>query len=258
MATKNVEVLHVWELGTTGLEDNMSASLFYYTSSSSRASASETVTIAEIGSTGAYAITYTPTSAAVYYIVVSESYTLLQIDWEDLVNDAPATATASNAYCTEANVASFAQMGDYTANTVPTETQVLNFMEMRAAEVYGRLARVLGSAAPGPTGYDTTIDSTTDKGRAILRTTRLANALGAAMDAVEAAGAGESPSRSERVGELNALYNAALDELAATAKSYLTYSQYARTHYDEGRVSRESISSSSTESGLTFDGSTKW
>jgi len=257
MPAKNAEILHVWDLGTTGLVANMTAVLERYPSGTSQVTASESVALAEVGATGAYTATYTPVLAQTYILAISESTTFQEARWEDIVSDVASAATANNAYCAEADVVAFAQMGDYTASTIPTEAQVLGFMEMRAGEIYNRLTKTMGSSAPGPTGYSTTIDTSTDPGLALSKVTKLANAIGAAMDAVEASGAGESPARSERVSELAAMYVAVMGSLADVARAYIGYGSFARNHFTEGRVTKESWTSR-TQAGLTVDDSTTW
>ena len=258
----NAQILHIWEIkdsggvAVTGLSGTMTATLMRFPTTTTSESATETVSIAEIGSTGFYTVTYTPTLAYTYKGRITESTLYLEYTFEDDVDDAPSTASATNAYCTEADVVSFAQMGDYTGSTTPTETQVLGFMQMRAAQVYGTLCRFLGSAAPGPSAYATTIDTSTDAGLALSLATRLTNALGAAMDAVEAAGAGEEPSQSTRVQELSATYDNAMASLRNLAHAYQGYGSRSSTHVSEGEMSRRSVTTG-TEA-FTFDESTSW
>lgn len=259
----NQEILHVWEIkdaggnAVTGLAGNMTATLTRFPTTSSSESATESVAIAEIGSTGFYAITYTPTKAYTYKCRITESSLYLEYSFEDDVDDAPSAASATNAYCTEADVVAFAQMGDYTTTTTPTEAQVLGFMQMRAAQVYSTLARYMGADTPGPSAYSTTIDTSTDAGLALSLATRLANALGAAMDAVEAAGAGEAPSQSTRVQELGTAFEGALSSLRWLALSYVGWANRSSTHISTGEMSTRTTSSTATEA-FVYDEETSW
>lgn len=258
MATINIEVLHIWDLGTTGLVGNMTATLERFPSGTSQVSATETVALAEIGSTGVYTATYTPENAQVYVLSISESTTFQETRYEDTVSDAPSTASANNAYCTEADVVAVVQFAsDFTASTVPTETQVLGFMEQRAGEIYAVLVRVMGSSAPGPSGYSTTIDTTTDTGLALSKVCKLANSLGAGADALQAGGAGETPGFSERITNLYEAYREVLGGIGNLARAYLGYGTVARNHYTEGRVSKATFTSR-TEPGFVVDDSTTW
>lgn len=259
MPAKGVEILHVWALGSanTGLAGNMSDTLIYYADDSTRAAASESVTIAEIGSSGDYAITYTPLLSGTYKLLVDESSLAIEYYWEDIVTDTPSAAVDSNSYCSEADVVAFVQMGDYTANTTPTETQVLTFMQMRAAEIYGWLREVMGSSATGPSAYDTSIDTSTDKGLALSRVCKLANAVGAAMDALEAAGSTEAPARTERVAELGQMYASLKPEVQASSRQYVGSGNIGSTHISIGEVSEESRDSVE-EQGFIFDADTSW
>jgi hypothetical protein len=145
-------------------------------------------------------------------------------------------ATTDKAYCTEAQVEALTQLGDYTASTTPTEAEVLEFTENRAAEVYAALYQYMGAATPGPSGYSVTIDTGTDVGLAMDFATRSANAYGAAIDALEAAGAGESPGRSERIVDMAALYQRSLESLRDVAIAYIGTANRSETHVSAGDV----------------------
>ena len=262
MGAKNVEHLHIWALGSgnTGLSGNMAATLYYYEDETSRAAASESVTIAEIGS-GDYAIYYTPLSAGTYKLKVTESSLSAETWFEDIVTDAPTTATSGDSYCAESDVVAFAQFAsDFSGSTTPTETQVLNFMQLRAAEIYGRLRRVMGSSATGPSNYATSISTSSDAGLALSRVCKMANAVGAAMDALEAAGANEAPAQSDRVAELGVLYASFFVDngpLETAARQYIGSGNLAATHISTGEVTEKSVSSVE-ETGLTFDMGTQF
>lgn len=145
-------------------------------------------------------------------------------------------ATTDKAYCTEAQVGAITGVADYDATTTPTEAEVLEFTENRAAEVYSRLYQFMGTQTPGPSGYAVSIDTSTDTGLALDFVTRQANAYGAAMDALEAAGASEIPNRSERVADLAALYQKSLDDLRGVAIAYIGTANRSETHVSAGEV----------------------
>lgn len=260
MGAKNTEHLHIWSLGSanTGLSGNMSDTLTYYEDADTSAAATESVSIAEIGSSGDYSITYTPESAGTYKLKVTESSLVLEAWFEDLVTDAPSSATSDDAYCSEADVVAFAQFAsDFTGTTTPTETQVLNFMLMRAAEIYSWLRSVMGDSAPGPTNYATSIDTSTDAGLALSRNCRLANAVAAAMDALEAAGAMDAPARSDRVAELGVMYASLRQTIEDAGRAYVGNRLRAGTVYSIGEVTQESRTSVEEE-GFTFTLGTKF
>lgn len=258
----NTEILHIWEIkdaagaAITGLQPTMTAALSRFPDSATRVAASETVTIAEIGTTGFYAITYTPTLAQTYKCRITESTQFLEYTFEDDVVDAPAAVTSADAYCTEADVVAWAQMGDYTTTTTPTEAQVLLFMQSRAAELYSILSRIMGSSTPGPSSFDVDLDETTDKGKGLGRLLRMANAIGAAMDAVEASGAGQGPARSERVSELGTMYSSLVRSLLDAARNYLGNATRSQTHISGGEMTRRTVTA--VAESLAFDESTKW
>ena len=168
-------------------------------------------------------------------------------------------------YCVEADVIAYAQTAsDYDATTTPTQVQVEAFIDRRAAEIYAWIRAVIGDAAPGPSGYATTIDNSTDAGLALEDLTTQANAIGAAIDALQAAGAGEGPSRSERVAELMALYygtegikGSLRESIEAAAGAYQGESDDSATHISRGETTEVAVVSVE-ETGLTFDGGTEW
>ena len=163
----------------------------------------------------------------------------------------------ADSYCAIADTEARAQMGAYGAGTTPTSTQVLSFAEQRTGEIYSWMREVIGTDAPGPANYSTTIDTGTDAGLALNDVVVMANAIGAAMDALEAAGAGSSPARSERIVELGTAYSNSKDAVQAAAKAYVGYSERAATHHDEGRVTVDTFTSR-TQEGFAVDGSTEF
>jgi len=225
MPSVNEQILHVWELqvgGTplTGLVGSMTAELYRFPAG---AVASETVTMAEIGTSGNYTFRYTPTLAALYRLHITELTQGWEITWEDVVAAVPELFAETFAYCSEADVCAWTGVIDYNTATTPTEVQVLGFMQMRAAQLHALMASApngLGSAAPGPEGSANVVSTTTDAGRSLAYLLKMANAIGAAMDAIEASGAGEQPRRSERVSELAAMYSGLVADIMRATEIY--------------------------------------
>ncbi len=109
----------------------------------------------------------------------------------------------------------------------------------------------------GPSLYSTTIDTGTDKGLALARVTRMANAVGAAMDALEAAGTGEEPSQSTRVQELGTLYASLIESVQQAGREYEGYSAYAADHVSKGEITEPTVVSREREE-FRFDQTTEW
>ena len=145
-------------------------------------------------------------------------------------------AVENDSYCSEAEVYALTGVADYSATTTPTEAEVLVFMAARAGEIYARLYQFMGTQTPGPAAYSVTVDTSTDPGKALDVVTRQANAYGAAIDALEAAGAGETPNRTERVADMAALYQKALDDLRDAAIGYIGTANRSETHISAGDV----------------------
>jgi hypothetical protein len=129
-------------------------------------------------------------------------------------------AVENDSYCAQADVERWAQVGTFAdggSASTPTLAEVLEFMQNRAGDIYSVLAETLGNDAPGPAAFAKTIDTSTDAGLALDAVCIRANAIGAAADALQAGGAGETPARSERIGELLALYEDALKSVTRAA-----------------------------------------
>lgn len=267
MSVKNISTFHIWDLANvsggpyTGLVGTMTTTLVRFSDESTQAAASETVTAAEIGSTGYYSFEYTPANAQLYRLHVIESVNGFEYTAENLVTDAADASVADNAYCSEADVAAWTQLAtDFTASTKPTEAQVLTFMETRAAELYSHMTQILGSATPGPAGstnYTTEIDTTTDKGFALGRLLKMANAVGAAMDTLAASGAGESPGRSERITEFATMYQSLMPGILVAALNYRGYTGRIRTHITSGEITKPSTTARE-HTGLAFSDISEW
>ncbi len=166
-------------------------------------------------------------------------------------------ADETNSYCAHEDVERWTQVGDYDASSVPTLTEVYSFQAGRAAELYAILADVMGTAAPGPAAFGTTIDTGTDAGLALSAVVSQYNAIGAAIDALAAGGAGTSPGRSERINELFALWGERETPIRAAARVYQGLGGRSATHKSIGEITSASVDARE-EDGLTFDGTTKF
>lgn len=167
-------------------------------------------------------------------------------------------ATENDSYCAESDVLAVAQyLGDFTTTTTPTEAELLEFQAHRAADLYSIVREVMGTAAPGPASYSVTIDTTTDAGKALDSVLKQYNAIGAAFDALQAAGASEYPGRSERVAELYQMWQDREGPIRRAALMYQGYASRTSTHISSGEITEKSITSRE-EDGLTFTGETDW
>jgi len=167
-------------------------------------------------------------------------------------------AAEADSYCAEADVIAVVQMGDYTTLTLPTQAQVLEFMAQRAAEIYTWMVAVAGTSAPGPVNYATSIDTGTDAGVALLALCKQTNSHGAASDALEAAGAGDRPARTERITELFNMFYAAKPQIVMLAAQYTGYSNSVSNHYSEGSVTSATLTSRTEATSFPFDTDTTW
>jgi hypothetical protein len=265
MLTPNDSVVWIWNLADvaggpfTGLEATMTVTLRYSEDGSAASTASETATVSEIGSTGLYAVTFTAASAGFYTAHVVESNTGLEATFDQYVEAEATTSSEDNCYCALDDVEAYAQMGAYDASSKPTQSHVLGFMENRAGELYGIVRSIAGSGAPGPSGYSSAISTDTDQGYALGRALRGANAMMAAADALEAAGAGESPSRSERISTLMGMAEDRIEVIKGLARDYVRSSGSAKTHLDQvdGWAPDDDVSDPE-EAGLDITMETDW
>lgn len=170
-------------------------------------------------------------------------------------------AVENDSYCAEADVVAITQYEtDFDGSSTPTETQLLEFMARRAGELYAILYDVMGTAAPGPAAYSVTVDTSTDGGKALDAVLKQQNSIGASFDVLSAAGAGESPARSERIAELWTMWvdgNAALRNTATMYVASTSGTSTSATHISTGEITEKSVTSRE-EDGLTFNGSTQW
>ena len=169
-------------------------------------------------------------------------------------------AVENDSYCAVTDVEAVTQIGTYAAGTVPTQAQVWEFQAHRTGELYAILYEVLGTAAPGPAAYSVTVDTSTDGGLALDTVLKQQNAIGAAFDALQAAGASETPGRTERIAELWTMWvdgNAALRNTATMYVASTSGTSTSATHISTGEITEKSVTSRE-EDGLTFNGSTQW
>lgn len=259
MHAVNTEVSHLWQLGAanTGLAGTMSAVAKYTVDGSAVVTSAVTVTIAEIaGSAGDYSVKYTPDVEGTWLLTATESTNLYTYAWETQVGAATASVSASNAFCSEADVIAIVQAGEYSATTSPTENEVLGFMQRRASELVSAMGHVMQDSVV----YPATIDETTNAGATLGRHLRMANSVGAAMDAIEAGGFTETPARSERVSELAELYGVLLSQLEdpnGVSRLYLGYSGRTGTHLASGEVTTGTITSTEAP-GVYITTKTDW
>ena len=169
------------------------------------------------------------------------------------------TSVENDSYCGEGDVVALLQMGtDYTSGTIPTEAQVLNFMGNRAGEIYGWMRAIVGSSAPGPASYSTTLDTGTDAGKALQYLLVQTNAYGAAFDALEAAGATSTPARTERAAELFAMYYDSKAQIEMLVSEYTGYANSVSNHFSEGSVTSATLTARKNETSFPFDTDTTW
>lgn len=154
-------------------------------------------------------------------------------------------AIESNSYCNASDVEARVRLGAFsdTPATTPTLAQVLEFQAMRAGEIYSILVGVMGEDAPGPESHDVKLSAVSgDVGKALTFTVKMFNAIGAAMDALDAAGANQAPARSERVKELGEQYANAKEAIEPLAKLVvMTTDGRAITHISRGEITQKTI-----------------
>ena len=269
MAYVNVQLTHIWTIGMTGRIGTLSATLSRFPDTDTKISASESVTIGEVGTTGSYWASYTPTLAQPYSLKLEDSALYTSKYWDDDVYD-PATIPSPPApgggpgYCSQADDESYAQLGGFGSGTIPSDTDVALFIYCRAGELLTALYDVApSSAALAPDGWTNPIDQSTDSGTALAAALREANAIGAAADALQASGATDSPSRTERVLELLQWYQSAMENILRGVIGYLddtgqlAAAKYSATAYSTGEITKKA-KPSHEEPGLRVNDWTRW
>jgi len=162
--------------GMTVLGGDISFRLHRSTSAGTVASG-ETVSMAEVGSSGTYEISYTPASTGLYTLQLKElnastNGQQYRFPVDIFAAGSQAVPTFADAFCAETDVERFAQL-QFDASSVPSDDDVALFAAGRAKEMQGLLA------AAGWTITPATIDADSVEA-GILREV---NAVGAAGDA---------------------------------------------------------------------------
>ena len=154
-------------------------------------------------------------------------------------------ATANDSYCATSDVESRVRLGAFSDSpaTTPTLAEVLEFQAHRAGELYSVLDDVMGADAPGPESYATKLsDISGDPGKALTFAVKMFNAIGAAMDALDAAGANQAPARSERVKELGEQYAGAKEAIEPLARLVVMVTDgRAVTHISKGEITKRTV-----------------
>lgn len=256
MAVVGTTVYRVWDLASkaggpwTGLSATMTTTL-RRTDGATITTATETVTKSEIDD-GLYLFSYTPENAETYTLFVVESATGWDTQFEDTASATSTTGTLSYSFAIVSDVEAIVQHGSFGASTQPTEAQVQFFLVNRSADIYGYMRGIGGTDTPGPSGYNVTIDTSSDEGYALDRACRNAAAFKASVDTLQAAGANTSPGRSERMAELEVLYERELERIGDLVRSYLFDGTTSENHISSGDSTAASITSQE-ENGWEFD-----
>ena len=168
-------------------------------------------------------------------------------------------AAEADSYCAVEDVQARAQLGVYDGSSQPTLDEVLEFQKERASELYAIVREVMGAAAVGPANYTTAITpANSDAEFALDGVLTSYNAVGAAFDALQAAGVGDSPARSERLNELWAVWEMRGDAVRSAALMLQGYTSRSATHISEGEVTKATVTAAE-EDGITFSHSgTEW
>lgn len=227
--------------------------LRYRTGTDPYSLAPEAVSIAD-RLNGSYEASFTPGDGSegyFYWLSVAENSTITNGQYArhnffaEIGGDS-ITYTENDAFCTLADVKSLVQRGAFGASTIPTESQVLDFMAWRAAEIEAVL-QANGYAKTIP-GGGAPIGTASDEAIRIGRLARNLNARGAAADAIfshEVRDRGDLPERSRA---LITEYQEGLGRLAALLQSGAAESQ----------VSRSAAYTESTTDVKEFDMTTEW
>lgn len=214
------EVLDLNGAAVTGLAASDFTITLTRRTSSNFASASETVTVTETGG-GTYVASFTPGSDCNGYtyrllLVEKNTISLSMLARHEFYATAHANAvdyTETDAYCSLDDVAAQCGRNSFSTASPPTTSQVTDVMAWRAAEITA-LARRLGLQISPPSGSHD-IGTATDDDLALGRLCRLANAVGAAADALMMAEARDSGDISQRAQVLFARWTALMESISA-------------------------------------------
>jgi len=155
--------------------------------------------------------------------------------------------TASDAYCAQASVEARVQRGAFGTTTIPTATQVLEFMAQRAAQIQGLLFAAGQLYTPSSGGNAFPSGSASDFQKALQRLAEAANAVLAAADVAAARSYRESGTITEEAKGLWAQGRdlaAQLDVLAKTG--------------GVGEASEASVAANTQELDEMFSMDTEW
>jgi hypothetical protein len=169
--------------------------------------ASESVTVAELASTGTYVFSYTPlTDGYTYKLTITElaNYSLSlerSNSWTTEVGGSSVNFSEDDAFCSVSDVEAYAQRGNYSTTSNPNLSQVLGFMAQRAGSIQALMASY-GAPFTVDTGSNPIPSSSTP----LRYIARQMNAIAAAIDAVIAHETGQAPAQSQKVDELLKIY----------------------------------------------------
>jgi len=203
----------------------------------------EAVAMVETGVTGHYFFTWTPENTGVYKLQIQELNAaslqrwMIFPDFTILPAGAIFTPVFTNAFCSEADVERWTQLG-FTATSTPTTNDVAAFAESRASELISMMASAGVSITP-----DTVVADSIEED--MLRDT---NAIGAAADAIMAKFMMEAPNRSEKAVLLLEEYDKRVERLMKYVNSTLG-AHSVRTHITSGEVTLPTVSNI-TDGGL--------
>lgn len=169
-------------------------------SGSSAVAASETVTIAEVATTGHYIFAFTPQNNGMYWLDVKELDALtlgraLRFPYEVLPAGAVFTPSFTNAFCSQADVERYSGL-HFTNATQITSAQVAGFAEEGGAALMSRCSYL---------GFPVTVASLDPTSR-LADILRAANATWAAWRVVIAWYAQIEPSQNDKAKDLLASY----------------------------------------------------
>jgi hypothetical protein len=161
-------------------------------SGSTIVAASETLSWTEIGTTGRYYFSFTPTNSGIYILHLNEIHALSggsqpTFRYDVVAAGAVFSPTYSNAFCAESDIERWIQTS-IDATSRPNDTEAAAFAESRAAVLMTLCAKWGLTITP----------STVTAGSRLEDLLREANAIGAALDYTVAQQFAYQPSKSDR------------------------------------------------------------
>jgi hypothetical protein len=202
----------------TGMNDPGDIAFTLHRSSgSAMVAAAEAVAMTEIGVTGHYSVSYTPTNVAIYVLQLEEinTGTFLRTYRFPDVNVVSAGSifapSFANAFCAETDMERWLQQ-PITGTTAPTSDEAAGFAEARAAVLMTLCAKWGFTVTP----------STVVSGSRLEDLLREANAVGASMDYTIAQSFSKTPSKTDRIETLLGVwYQHVGDPTRPTVAGYL-------------------------------------